>query len=200
MAIDEALLAEIARPLLRIYRWSRPSMSFGYFEKWEPVQTAHPQRELVRRWTGGGIVPHGDDITYSLLVPKQHAFFQINAAESYCAIHASLAGTLSKLGFPAVVAGNNKEKISQSCFENPVRYDVLLNMSKIAGAAQRRTQRGLLHQGSIQNIPPVPRFASSFAAAIAGNVSQFEMPARISEAAVELAKKKYGAESWLQKF
>src|ERR1700689_396612 len=62
MAIDEALLAIISRPVLRIYRWSRAAVSFGCFERWLPVQAAHPAREPVRRWTGGGIVLHGDDL------------------------------------------------------------------------------------------------------------------------------------------
>jgi lipoate-protein ligase A len=74
MAIDEALLRTAREPLLRIYRWARPAVSFGYFGKWADVHRAWPEREAVRRWTGGGIVPHGDDLTYSLIVPREHPF------------------------------------------------------------------------------------------------------------------------------
>src|SRR5580700_1117427 len=62
MAIDEALLGTGAGPVLRVYRWKRPAVSFGYFERWAPIHAAHPDREAVRRWTGGGVVLHGEDV------------------------------------------------------------------------------------------------------------------------------------------
>ena len=31
MAVDEALLETAGAPILRFYRWRRPSLSFGYF-------------------------------------------------------------------------------------------------------------------------------------------------------------------------
>ena len=62
--------ALIERPLLRVYRWERPAVSFGYFERWEPVREKYPEREAVRRWTGGGVVLHGEDFTYSMLIPR----------------------------------------------------------------------------------------------------------------------------------
>src|SRR5260370_40010845 len=38
------------------------------------------------------------------------------------------------------------------CFANPVAADVMIDIRKVAGAAQRRTRIGLLHQGSIQHV------------------------------------------------
>ena len=63
MALDEVLLRRAAGPLLRVYRWARPAVSFGYFGKVADAEAAWPGREMVRRWTGGGIVPHGADVT-----------------------------------------------------------------------------------------------------------------------------------------
>jgi hypothetical protein len=94
MAIDEALLRAAREPILRIYRWEQPAVSFGYFGKWAEVQRTWPEREAVRRWTGGGIVPHGDDLTYSLIVPRAHPFALLGPLESYRAIHEALAAAL----------------------------------------------------------------------------------------------------------
>src|ERR1700722_14928864 len=87
MAIDEALLHAASEPILRVYRWIRPAVSFGYFGRFDDVAEAWPGREMVRRWTGGGVVAHGEDITYTLIVPRGLPFFQNSARESYRLIH-----------------------------------------------------------------------------------------------------------------
>src|SRR5262245_2042754 len=94
MAIDEALLHAAQAPMLRVYRWTRPAVSFGYFGRWTEVERSWPQREAVRRWTGGGIVPHGDDVTYSLIVPRAHPFCTLGPLEGYRAIHEALAAAI----------------------------------------------------------------------------------------------------------
>ena len=69
MAIDEALLETAVGPTIRFYRWRSPALSFGYFGKFSDVAVYTAERDLVRRWTGGGIVFHGDDLTYSVVIP-----------------------------------------------------------------------------------------------------------------------------------
>src|SRR5437016_11611684 len=59
MATDEALLEHATAPSIRFYRWHSPALSFGYFGKFSDVAVCAAERELVRRWTGGGIVFHG---------------------------------------------------------------------------------------------------------------------------------------------
>ena len=61
-----------------------------------------------------------------------------------------------------------------NCFANPVRADVMMDGRKIAGAAQRRTRRGLLQQGSIQNFAMKTDLAQKFAQALSANCSEFE--------------------------
>src|ERR1700682_3117192 len=74
MAIDEALLEHASSPSIRFYRWDHLALSFGYFGKFADVANS-TERDLVRRWTGGGIVFHGDDLTYSIVVPATSEFF-----------------------------------------------------------------------------------------------------------------------------
>ena len=92
MALDEVLLrtaAKRGRPLLRVYSWEKPSVSFGYFQKF-PAHLADGY-EVVRRPTGGGVVYHAGDTTYTVIVPPEHALYAMKTAEAYCALHKAVA-------------------------------------------------------------------------------------------------------------
>jgi lipoate-protein ligase A len=75
----------------------------------------------------------------------------------------------------------------------------MISGRKIAGAAQRRTRRGLLQQGSIQDITINTDLARLFAQALTANCSDFDINEELLERARELAQLKYGTESWLRK-
>lgn len=195
MAIDEVLLRGAHTPLLRFYSWSRPALSFGYFGRWEQALEAACGREVVRRWTGGGMVPHGADLTYTLIVPRSHPFAARPPLESYQAIHAVVAAILDG----ASLAAGDAPGDSCACFESPVRHDVLRQGQKVAGAAQRRTRFGLLHQGSIQLPGPTAQLARSLAAAFAANLVQMPLPEAVLAEAQALAQAKYATAAWLQR-
>ena len=195
MAIDETLLRTARAPILRIYRWARPAVSFGYFGKWTDAARAWPDREIVRRWTGGGIVPHGDDVTFSLIVPRTDRFFAIGPRESYCAIHECVAGVLKN----AMLAGIAAPQTSAACFENPVQHDVLIENRKVAGGAQRRTKCGLLHQGSIQNAGGARGIAAGLAERFSSRRRVISLAPEIQAEAVQLAHSKYATEAWTQR-
>ncbi|MES2707004.1 MAG: hypothetical protein V4726_10425 [Verrucomicrobiota bacterium] len=155
MACDEALLKTLEPgepPILRVYRWDRPTLSFGYFLKYaDAIAAAGAEESVIRRWTGGGLVHHGRDFTWSLLVPRSHAFAQVRPAESYGQLHGAVAGALSGLGMggAVVVPADSPAPRAGLCFEAPAPGDLLLHGRKIAGAGQRRTRQGLLHQASL---------------------------------------------------
>lgn len=201
MAIDEVLLRNgLKHPLLRVYRWEKPSISFGYFERADPILKMHPDMELVRRWTGGGIVPHSEDLTYSLLVPIGDPFLNWKPAESYSAIHRIVAQVLRLNGANATVATSSAPKTSQACFENPVEHDIVLGGRKVAGAAQRRSRDGLLHQGSIQGISVKHGLGKQLASAMGDTVFGRALANSEIDAAERLAAEKYGTESWLRRY
>ncbi|MFZ3375780.1 MAG: hypothetical protein WA183_09525, partial [Chthoniobacterales bacterium] len=85
------------------------------------------------------------------------------------------------------------------CFATPVRADVLVDGRKVAGAAQRRTQAGLLHQGSIQQIDLVEDFARHFAEKLSENCSERRIDNELSDRAKEIAEKKYATQAWLRR-
>jgi len=77
MGTDEAILNAVAEgraaPTLRLYRWSPPCVTIGYFQSMEAevdlTACAAARVDAVRRLTGGGAVYHDEEITYSLVVP-----------------------------------------------------------------------------------------------------------------------------------
>ena len=198
-------------PTIRFYRWRSPALSFGYFGKFSDVAIYAAERDLVRRWTGGGIVFHGDDLTYSIVIPASDPVFDESSIAIYEKIHRALCEALNKIGEQAVVvAGADSGGLvdgiraaicdsGYNCFANPVRADVMMDGRKIAGAAQRRTRRGLLQQGSIQGVTMNTDLAAKFAQALSTNCSEFEINEEVFQSARELAQQKYGSDSWLRK-
>src|SRR4051812_24857979 len=98
MALDQALLdasAEINAPILRFYGWQEPAATFGYFQHHAEIATWTPLRPLIRRPTGGGLVPHDADWTYSVIIPPTDRWYELRAVESYRRLHEWLASSLN---------------------------------------------------------------------------------------------------------
>ena len=153
MALDEALLQaapRLGRPALRFYGWTEPAASFGYFQKYAEIERLTPLRPLVRRPTGGGLVPHDADWTYCLVFPPGDNWYSLSASESYRRVHEWIQAAFGRLGVTTALAPACSKSIPGQCFQGHERYDVLWRGRKIAGAAQRRTRDGLLIQGSVQ--------------------------------------------------
>ncbi|WAC18269.1 hypothetical protein OVA24_13585 [Luteolibacter sp. SL250] len=149
MAVDEWLLETIGGPVLRVYEWDGVWGSLGCFCCLNQAIDNLPDRQLVRRPTGGGIVDHQHDWTYSLVIPKTEELFRIRALESYRLVHEVLSLVLND-SFKLVSSVSNAPELGGVCFERPVTSDVVDSVgNKIAGAGQRRTKDGLLHQGSV---------------------------------------------------
>lgn len=200
MAIDEALLQRAEQPTLRVYRWRNRAVSFGYFGKIAEVERVAADREIVRRWTGGGMVEHGDDLTYTLVVPRTAALFRVSASESYRMIHEAIARVLLRDGRGVSVAPVAAGKVSNACFANPVQYDLVAEGEKMAGAAQRRTRWGLLHQGSIQMAAWPEPLGKRLAETFGEKVTSLNLSAETLDSARELSAKKYAATAWLRKY
>ena len=200
MAIDEALLEQAQFPVLRFYGWREPSLSFGYFGKFADLAEKAKAREVVRRWTGGGSVFHGEDLTYSLVTPAGDAAAALDPGGIYGALHRTIRDALRFEGREVELATDEAPKISDACFANPVRHDLLWRGRKIAGAAQRRTRRGFLHQGSIQISDLSLAFRERFAVNLASRIQKAEISPAVRERAAELAEGKYATAEWLRRW
>src|SRR5262245_15782047 len=155
MAWDEALLeavASLGHPVLRFYGWIEPAATFGYSQPFADVSRWTTLRPLIRRPTGGGLVPHDRDWTYSLVFHPGHWWYELRATESYQRVHEWVRAAFAKLDLEMNLSQNCRKKELGQCFAGAERFDVLWKGRKVAGAAQRRNRLGLLIQGSVQ--PP----------------------------------------------
>ena len=194
MAVDEALFLTADEPVFRSYRWIRPSISFGYFTPWKAVVPQYSGRDLVRRWTGGGIVEHGKDFTYSLVFPTG-GILPVTG-EFYMFVHQTIEKLLQKSGCPVEMALLPDQVQSGACFEKAVEFDLKLHDEKIAGAAIRRNRKGLLLQGSVQRLELPECFGAMLASALSEQVTVFTLSDVLVEKAARIAKEKYAAAEW----
>jgi len=209
MALDEALLQAMPRlgcPVLRFYGWTERAASFGYFQRYAEVERLVHLRPLVRRPTGGGIVPHDRDWTYSLAFPTDNDWYSLTAIESYRRVHEWIRAAFAGLDFVTELAPACRKVLAGQCFAGHEKFDVLWRGQKIAGAAQRRTRDGLLIQGSVQPpmLSPAKADWQDAICAVAedrAGVSwvAFEPDTPLLERAAELAAQKYSRANFNQK-
>lgn len=208
MAVDEVMLENIGslgHVVLRFYTWNIPSASFGYSQK--PTAVTRAGLTLVRRPTGGGVVYHDVDLTYTIVVPAGHPICDLNRMESYKVIHEPVMKACMDLGKGAHLApdlGIKHDRATLQCFVSPSPNDVLAaDDTKLAGAAQRRTRQGILHQGSVSlkagaHDDILNAIKKELAKAFSFEYEEFTPSAEILETAEKLAVSKYATEAWNQ--
>ena len=148
MDIDVQLLEKSADladfPLVRFYDWDRPSVSIGYVQKEDAVHDAD-KYTLVKRPTGGGVVYHDTDLTYTVIVPASHWIAGLDRVESYRVFHRAVVRALSVFGLTCQLVDKEQPKVDRAtmqCFVTPTKYDVLcVNLEpgksiKVGGSAQ----------------------------------------------------------------
>lgn len=220
MAVDFLLLQlypDAAAPRFRHYEWRGPAFTFGYSQKIAFVReklAADLPADLCRRPTGGGIVDHRNDWTYSLVIPRGHALEEVRATESYRVIHASVTEALVSLGVPAELKAvcepppdGGTCSATGVCFQRAELFDVVHAQSgaKIAGAAQKRNKHGLLFQGSIEKASVGPldwddfggRFAASLGRALQREAAETSWP-EFPDGALEGLIEQYSAPEWIE--
>lgn len=170
MALDEALLEsalEHERATLRIYRWSEPTVSLGYFQ--DATAAALDARlaplPKVRRLSGGGALLHHHEITYSCAVPATH-FLAVEPHDLYLAVHQRVLAVLNTMGVAARMRGERLEEREALflCFGRGDSRDIVLAGHKILGSAQRRRRGAVLQHGALllHRSPYTPEFPGLF--------------------------------------
>ena len=134
MALDEVMLESARVPWLRIYRWDAPTVSIGFSQPVTVVPDQFRKYPVVRRWTGGGVVVHDGDWTYTLAIPRQDGAGGLTPGQTYQWIHASMISALTDAG----IGNCELQNVSTSdgmgvCFVEPARHDVVRQGRKIAG-------------------------------------------------------------------
>jgi lipoate-protein ligase A len=158
MAVDEFLfrsLGDKPRTFLRFYQWSKPTASLGYSQTVEKVldlDSCHRNGvDVVRRITGGKLVLHHREITYSI-ASSDTEVFSSTLSESYRLISNALICGLGKMGLKAKLAGPPPASYRTGnlpCFSYPARDEIEVDGRKIVGSAQKRVGGHFLQHGSI---------------------------------------------------
>lgn len=207
MALDEAVLLNLADafPVVRFYEWDRPSFSIGCFQN---ADAAPADFTFVRRPTGGGVVDHRHDFTYTVIIPVNHPISLLSREASYAAVNKGIIQALEALNVRAELTRqeipDHVDRRKMVCFTNPTKYDVVLGETKVAGAAQRRRKDGILHQGSI-NLSPLPginrndlrgKMEQAFRHLFEGAARPFILTPKIRHHAESLVELVYGRDDW----
>lgn len=200
MAIDDVLLVRSVRPTLRFYLWRTPCVTFGYFLRHAEVRALHPGLPLIRRRTGGGIVEHGRDLTFSVTVPRGHPAAGLKPADFYRELHRRIASWLTPfLPLPVRLAAGDDLLSGASCFAAPAGDDLMQGGCKILGGAQRRSAGALLYQGSLQGIVTERIDPCSLGRMLTTEPLMATLPETILMEATELAGKRYGSYGWTER-
>lgn len=169
MAVDEALLSQYKEgelPILRLYGWRR-ALSVGRFgdpKKDLDLQSVDQKNiALVRRLSGGGILVHGNDLSYSLIFPLSF-IKERSVKENYRLLCQFLICFYEKIGLKAkfVCELGIESKSSRVCLAGREPYDLVVEGKKMGGNAQRYTKNVLLQHGSIPMSVDVALFETLF--------------------------------------
>lgn len=230
MAVDQVLLESVAAdgiPVLRLYAWSEPTLSIGYFQKIADRIQHSESTELrcVRRATGGGGIVHDRELTYSLAIPRD-AGWAGPRLDLYCKTHQAMIVALSEFGVRAVPFARIGEESTRSadaflCFQRRTSEDLIVAGYKVLGSAQRTMRGAILQHGSLlmrasRSAPQLPgvidlssrqisnhQIAMSFSDALARALSiQWEADA-ISEGqrerADQITREKFASQAWTER-
>ena len=158
MAVDEFLFRSLGpepQTHVRFYQWERPTVSLGYSQVAEKVIDFDSCRrhgiDVVRRATGGKLVLHHREVTYSICSSDVDVFSS-SLTESYRLISCALISGLEEMGLSARLAGPAPSfygKGNMPCFSYPARDEIEIDGKKIIGSAQKRVGPKFLQHGSI---------------------------------------------------
>lgn len=156
MAIDEIIACDKTlenKNFLRFFNWQeQKAITFGYAQRSKSLkEQLEAGYKITRRPSGGGIVYHDGDLTFSIIFTSQDKVEDI-----YKNLHTAIAGELKK--YIKQVQTYDQKNIfkpvengqSKSCFANPVLDDLMLEGKKILGGAIRRFGNRILYQGTLQ--------------------------------------------------
>ena len=139
MALDEVLTDDVSAgkrgPTLRIWEWASPAVVIGRFQSLRNEVDADAARrhgiEVVRRISGGGamFIEPGNTITYSICAPLSMVV-GMSFQDAYAHMDAWVIQALAAMGIKA--------------WYQPLN-DITSASGKIAGAAQARRGKAVLH-------------------------------------------------------
>lgn len=156
MAVDEALFKnykESDLPIIRFYGWQK-ALSVGRFSTTKNSIDLEKLNEnkiaCARRLSGGGILVHDDDLSYTIIIPR--TFLEDKSVkESYFYLCLFLMNLYKELGLNREFAYESGLQSGRSniCLAGCEDYDIVIDGKKMGGNAQRYSKNVLFQHGSI---------------------------------------------------
>ncbi|MCX7642120.1 MAG: hypothetical protein N2Z20_05760 [Elusimicrobiales bacterium] len=157
MACDEIMCEMLPAPyILRFYKWKDKGITFGFSQKFREVYGNLDEKfknyPITRRPTGGGVVIHEYDITFSFIFFSPGDF---NPRKTYEMIHSSIFNVYKEKGFNLSISVTNTSDYNinnpiMECFKKPVDMDLIFSGQKVLGGALRKFSDYMLYQASLQ--------------------------------------------------
>jgi lipoyl(octanoyl) transferase len=162
MAEDMACLQSceegFSPPTIKLYGWKRPTLTIGYSQQPGKLINLEKARQLdipiIRRPTGGRVLLHCEELTYSLIAPNDHPLLGGDLKGSMCVISEMLKNCLVKLGcsrddIQFALPSKSRGQSGPACFSLANHYELTCRGKKIIGSAQRRMKQAFLQHGSL---------------------------------------------------
>lgn len=161
MALDAKIFSgylEDGVAVLRLYSWQAPSITYGFSQEPESQielgACAADGVQIAKRITGGGILFHDDEITYSFVCSKSDLGEPQGVFVDYRNICSFLMRFYESLGliatFALEAAGfKNRCAPHELCSAAHEKYDLVINGKKIGGNAQKRNRQVVFQHGSV---------------------------------------------------
>jgi len=161
MELDEKIFnryLEDGIGVLRVYGWEKPSFTYGFSQNPQNEinldKCASDGIQIAKRITGGGILFHHDEITYSFVCSKSDVGEGQGVLVSYRNICKFLIRFYESLGLApefALQAGSFSQRCAphELCSASYEKYDIVIGGRKIGGNAQKRKRRVIFQHGCI---------------------------------------------------
>ena len=195
MALDEVIFDNYSgKPCLRLYGWTSPRATIGYFQK--------NDCNSVRRMTGGLTVNHDEDVSYSFVTGADNWGFIYSEPETFKTLHTAIQKALSKVGFECSFLPSKQGAANNICVQTLYENDLMYDGKKVVGSCSRRRGTKILVQGSIHlklNDAQKEEFQTAFAREL-GDFAVKEFSLEELVAAETIAKEKYSDDKWNLKY
>ena len=157
MSLDEVICETMPEKyILRFFNWKEKGITFGFSQRYSNVintlEPSYRDFKMTRRPTGGGIVIHESDITFSFIFYSPEMF---NPNATYEKLHSLIKNEYESNGISIDIANGIKSNYdintpTMDCFKKPVEKDLLVGGKKVLGGALRKFSDYLLYQASLQ--------------------------------------------------
>lgn len=162
MAVDEAILDAVAGKrspeTVRFFDFEPMAVTVGRLQHVDGslLEACRANGiDIVRRLTGGRMVVHAQDFTFSLIVHSSNPTFGGTVYRTYRSVSAPFLSALRSIGIPVEwrkpppPGEQGREGRSGLCFDATSRYEIVVQGRKILGISQYRRADTVLVQGTL---------------------------------------------------